>query len=324
MQVLIAIYGETAAWTLPPEKVDELRRRFPGVGFLHATNETEMVRLIPDADAAFTSRLTPQAFGAARKLRWIHSPAAGVASMLFPAVRESEVLLTNSRGIAAVAVAEHAFALLLALARGVGTGVRRQGERRWAQEELGSLPTLQGRCLGIVGLGSIGQQMARIGSGFGMRIIGTRRRVGEASPPGVERVVAPAELANLLQESDVVMLAAPLTSETRALIGWPELRQMKPTAWLINVARGKLIREEDLVAALRAGTIAGAGLDVFEHEPLDPSSPLWSLPNVVITPHVAGFREGYWDAALEVFASNLELLLRGGTPANPVDRDAGY
>jgi D-2-hydroxyacid dehydrogenase (NADP+) len=324
MQVLVAIFSDNVAWSFPADLVGELRRLFPDVEFLHAQNEDEMVRLIPGADIAFTSCLTPPAFAVAGTLRWIHSPAAGVGSMLFPAVRASSVALTNSRGIAAVAVAEHAFALLLALTRGVGTAVRRQAERAWAQAELSSLPTLHGKCLGIVGLGAIGREMARIGGAFAMRVIAVRRNTGLPSPPGVELVVAPGELGRVLRESDVVMLAAPLTSETRALIGATELAEMRPTAWLINVARGRLIREADLVEALRSGAIAGAGLDVFEHEPLAAASPLWTLPNVVVTPHVAGFREGYWRAALDVFASNLRVFLRGGALANQVDRDAGY
>ncbi len=324
MQVLVAIYSDNLAWTLPTAQFDDLRRRFPDVTFHYAANEDEMVRLIAEADVAFTSCLTARAFAAAGRLQWVHSPAAGVGSMLFPAMRDSHVLLTNSRGIAAVAVAEHAFALLLALTRGIGTAVRRQQEHRWAQDELSSLPTLQGRCLGIVGVGAIGKEMARLGSAFGMRVIGARRRPGLPLPRGVERMVGPAALSGLLRESDVVMLASPLTAATRALIGARELRQMKPTAFLINVARGKLVRETDLIEALQSHALAGAGLDVFEHEPLDDASPLWTLPHVVISPHVAGFREGYWDAAVEVFSANLAAFLSGGSLANQVDREAGY
>ncbi len=324
MRVLVAIYSDNPAWTLPPSQLDELRRRFPAVTFVYAANDDEMVRLIPEADVAFTSCLTARAFAAATRLCWVHSPAAGVGSMLFPAMRDSRVILSNSRGIAAVAVAEHAFALLLALTRGVAISVRRQHEQRWAQDELSSLPTLQGRCLGVVGLGSIGTEMARLGAAFGMRVVGARRRAGLPHPPGVERVVTPSDLASLLRDADVLMLAAPLTEATRVLIAARELEQMKPSSWLINVARGKLVREADLVEALRSGTIAGAGLDVFEHEPLDAASPLWTLPNVVISPHVAGFREGYWAAAVEVFSANLATFLAGGTLANLVDREAGY
>ncbi len=322
--VLVAIFSENVAWTFPAGKVEELRRRFPGARFLYAPDEQSMVRFIPDAEVAFTSCLTPPAFAVARNLRWIHSPAAGVGSMLFPEVRTSDVLLTNSRGIAAVAVAEHAFALLFSLSRGIGTAVRRQAARVWAQDELSSLPVLQGSCLGIVGIGAIGQQMARIGSALGMRVIAARRRPALPRPPFVDHVVGAEALEALLREADAVMLAAPLTAETRNLVGSRELAWMKRTSWLVNVARGKMVRESDLVDALRSGTIAGAGLDVFEHEPLDAASPLWTMPNVVVSPHVGGFRQGYWDAALEVFASNLDAYLRGGALANQVDREAGY
>jgi len=132
------------------------------------------------------------------------------------------------------------------------------------------------------------------------------------------------ELPRLLDRSDVVVLAAPLTAETRGLIGAPELARMKPTAWLVNVARGKLIQEDALVEALRAGTIAGAALDVFEHEPLGPNNALWALPNVIVTPHVAGFRGDYWEAATELFSENLRRFLSGQPLLNLVDKRAGY
>jgi phosphoglycerate dehydrogenase-like enzyme len=324
MKVLVAIYGDTIAWTIPPEHTDALRRRFPGVVFAHAETEDDMVRLIADAEVAFSSRVTPRVFAAATQLRWVHSPAAGVGSMLFPALRESRVLLTNSRGLASTAVAEHAIALLLALSRHLPTVVRRQMEGVWAQEELSGLPPLRGRCLCVVGLGSIGQEIARLAAAFGMDVVGTRRRPELPVPPGVRRVVSPAELSRLLPDADFVVLAAPLTAGTRGMIGASEFGRMKPTAILVNVARGRIVREADLVDALRSGTIAGAGLDVFEHEPVAPSSPLWSLPNAIVSPHIAGYCAGYWEAAVELFSDCLGCFLRGEPLANIVDRDAGY
>jgi phosphoglycerate dehydrogenase-like enzyme len=189
---------------------------------------------------------------------------------------------------------------------------------------LSGLPTLQGRTLGIVGLGAIGAKLAHLGSALGMRVIATRLHPRAERPPEVAEVMPASDLSRLLAASDIVVLAAPLTDDTRELIGAGELAVMKPTAWLINVARGKLIREKDLVEALVAGRIAGAGLDVVPHEPLDEDSALWGLPNVLITPHVAGFREDYWEAATELFCENLRRFRAGWPLLNLVDKRAGY
>ena len=324
LDVLVAIFSDTVAWTIPAADVDRLRARFPQAVFHHATSEAEMVRLIEPCEVAFTSRLTAEAFENAPRLRWLHSPAAGVGSMLFPAMRASEVILTNSRGMNADAVAEHALLLLLAVTRRLPEAVRAQEARRWISNDLSGLPSLRGKTLGIVGLGAIGQALAVMAAALGMRVIGTRREVDAPVPAGVAVALAPEALPQLLAESDYVVVAAPLTAETRGLLGAAEFRQMKRSAWVVNVARGKIVREGDLVAALRAGTIAGAALDVVEHEPLDGSSPLWAMPNVLLTPHVGGFRENYWDVATDLFAANLERYLRGEQPANIVDKLAGY
>ncbi len=324
MDVLVAIFSDIPAWTIPAACVDDLRRRFPALVFLHARSEAAMVSLVPTAEVAFTSRLTPAAFAAARALRWVHSPAAGVGAMLFPAMQASPVLMTNSRGMSAVPVAEHALMLMLASARRLPEAIRAQDARRWICGELAGLPSLRGRTLAIVGLGAIGCELARIAAGLGMIVIGTRREADDPLPAGVAEAFGPDALPAVLARADFVVLAAPLTSGTRRMIGAAELRQMKPTAWLVNVARGRLIDEAALIEALTRGQIAGAALDVVEHEPLDPSSPLWGLPNVLITPHAAGFREDYWEEATRLFAGNLERYLRGEEMTNIVDKLAGY
>jgi phosphoglycerate dehydrogenase-like enzyme len=283
-----------------------------------------MVRLVPTAEVAFTSRLTERALAAAPVLRWVHSPAAGVGSMLFPAMQASPVVLSNSRGMNAVAVAEHALMLMLAAVRRLPTAVRAQSERRWAANELSGLPSLCGRTLLVVGLGAIGREVARMASGLGMRVLGTRRETGDPVPEGVAEARGPSALPALLPAADLVVLAAPLTAETRGMIGAAELARMKPSAWLVNVARGRLIDERALIEALERGMIAGAALDVFEREPLPDASPLWSMPNVLITPHVAGFRDDYWAAATELFAANLRRYRSGETVANIVDKQSGY
>ena len=324
MHVLVAIYSDTPAWTMPAQHVDVLRGLFPDVLFVYADTEPSMAAGAAEAEVAFTSRLTREAFAGATGLKWVHSPAAGVGGMLFPEMRASEVLLTNSRGMNARSVAEHAMALLFALARRLPDAFEAQRGRRWIQGSLSGLPALQGRTMGIVGLGAIGARLAQMASAFGMRVIATRRDPRAERPPEVAEVMPASALTRLLAESDVVILAAPLTDDTRELIGAAELGSMKPTAWFINVARGKLVRERDLVDALAAGRIAGAGLDVFEREPPPADSPLWTLPNVVMTPHVAGFRDDYWEAAVELFAENLRRYRSGWPLLNLVDKQAGY
>ena len=157
-----------------------------------------------------------------------------------------------------------------------------------------------------------------------MRVSAVRRHADRPRPPFVDDVTGPGELGTLLARADIVVLAAPLTGETRGLIGRPELRLMKRSAILVNVARGKLVSEQDLADELAAGSIAGAALDVFEREPLDPASPLWGLPNVLITPHTSGFREDYWPAVVDLFMENLRRFESGRRLMNVVDKDAGY
>ena len=324
MNVLVAIFSDTTAWTMPASQVDVLRRAFPDVLFTYADSVAGMEAGIAEADVAFTSCLTPGAFALASRLKWVHSPSAGVGSMLFPAMLESEVALSNSRGMNARAVAEHALALIFALARRIPQAVDGQRARRWLQQELSGLPTLQGRTIGIVGLGAIGAKLAHLSAALGMRVIACRLHPKAERPPEVSEVMPSSELTRLLSQSDIVVLAAPLTAETRELIGAAELAAMKPTAWLINVARGKLVRERDLVDALNAGRLAGAGLDVVAHEPPDEDSPLWGAPNVLLTPHVAGFRDDYWEAATELFGENLRRFRAGWPLLNLVDKKAGY
>ncbi len=323
MNILVYIVSGPS-WTIPPKQVEQLRRDFPQHQFTNAESEAEALAGIRDADIVFSSLVTPQLFVAAKLLRWVHSPAAGVGRLLFPELSRSDVVLTNSSGLHAIPIAEHVFGLAVALSRKFGLAMTRQAEHRWAKDEIAAVRVLHGHALGIVGLGAIGTAIARLGVAFGMRVIAVRRHPGAQRPEGVEEVLGVEELPRLLASSDYVVLAAPLTGETNGLIGSRELRQMKRDAFLINIARGKLVREHELAAELANGTIAGAGLDVFEHEPLDPASPLWGLPNVILTPHTSGFFEGYWDAATELFANNLGRFERGEALRNVVDKKAGY
>jgi phosphoglycerate dehydrogenase-like enzyme len=280
----------------------------------------------PDADVIVTTRLTDADMAMAKRVRWIHSTAVGVGALLVPDLVARPIVVTNSRGVHRDAIAEHAIALVLALRRGLHLAVARQIERRWAQEELSErrIPALAASELLVVGLGAIGSRVAELGAGLGMRVIGIRRRVTQPVPLGVTRVRAPEDLADALPSADAVVLSLPRTAETQALLGEDELSRMKPGAVLVNVARGRLIDQEALVRALESGRLGGVGLDAFPTEPLDVSSPLWSLPNVLITPHVAPFADDYWAPAVDLFLDNMQRFKRGDTLINVVDKAAGY
>jgi len=327
VNVLVAIYSPFAAWNIPASHVERLRRDFPGHTFHHARTEEDVPPLIGAAEVAFASELRPAHLAAAARLRWVHSPAAGIGSMLLPEMIASPVTISNSRGMSADTIAEHVIGLTIAVFRKFPLAGRRQAERRWAQDEAIQPPplrTIQSSHVLVVGLGSIGAACARRFAALGAMVSGIRRRTGQPAPVGVSRVGPPAVLLEFLRGADVVVIAAAQTKETRRMIGEAELGAMKPEAILINVSRGKLVDEAALARALAGGTIGGAGLDVFEHEPLDPASPLWALPNVLITPHMSGFRADHWDAATDLFAENLRRFEAGRPLLNVVDKTAGY
>ena len=326
MKILVAIYSPFAAWNIPDVEVDRLRRDFPHHTFHHARTEGDVRPLLAQADIAFAADLPAQHFDAAARLRWIHSPAAGIGNMLFPALVASPVVLSNSRGLSADHIAEHALGLVIGLFRKLPLTSRAQAARHWSQDEVmeGPLRTISGARVLLVGLGHIGAACAWRFAALGATVSAVRRRTGEAPPPGVSDVADRSQLPDVLPHADVVIVTAPETHETRGLIGRAAIAAMKKDAVLINVSRGKLVDEAALIDALRAGAIGGAGLDVFEQEPLDPASPLWTLPNVMITPHMAGFRGDHWRAATDMFADNLRRFESGQPLLNVVDKLAGY
>jgi phosphoglycerate dehydrogenase-like enzyme len=326
MNVLVAIFSPFDAWCIPEAEVSRLRGEFSEHTFVRADTDEEMLAGMADADVAFSSLIEPSHFAVAGRLRWIHSPAAGVGGMLFPAMITSPVVITNSRGNSAVTIAEHAIAVTLALLRRLPLAWQRQSEGRWAQNEFTGaiIRTLRGARVLIVGLGAIGSATGRLASAFGADVVGIRRRPESPRPEGVIDVVAPSELQPQLALADVVVLAAPQTHETRHLMGARQLEAMKAGAVLVNVSRGGLIDEAALIAALQSGRLRGAALDVFEHEPLAAGSPLWARDDVLITPHVSGLHENYWPAAAALFAANLQRFGRGERLLNVVDKAAGY
>jgi D-2-hydroxyacid dehydrogenase (NADP+) len=328
MNILIGVISPAAIWVMPRHFVDDLRRAFPHHTFLDAWDRDTLRERLPQADVAFTPFVDRDVFPRATRLRWVQSPAAGVGSLMFPELLASEVVVTSARGIRARSIAEHTIGVTIALARLLPLAMRAQVQHRWAQDELegpaSSVRSLHGLRMGIVGLGAIGSEVAKLASALGLQVSAIRRRPGAAVPAGVETVWPPDRLLDLLADSEVVVLALPHTPGTKQLIGARELDAMKRGALLINVARGKLLDDEAVVAALQDGRLGGAALDVFAREPLDASSPYWDLPNVIITPHTAGAMRDYWTPLVSLFMENLGRFERGEALLNVVDKGLGY
>jgi phosphoglycerate dehydrogenase-like enzyme len=325
MRVVLAVH-DPPVWVLPDREVERIVAALPGDDVRVAQTAEARREAFPDAEVIVTTKLAAGDLALAGAVRWIHSTAVGVGALLVPDLVARPIVVTNSKGVHREAIAEHAIALALALRRSLHLVVLRQAERRWAQEELllRRVRGLGSSELLVVGLGAIGSEVARLGAGLGMRVVGIRRRLSEPAPAGVSRVRPPEDLPDALRTADVVVLALPRTAETQALIGEPELAGMKPTAVLVNVARGRLIDQDALERALRAGRLGGVALDAFPREPLDPASPLWMLPNVIVSPHVAPFGDDYWAPAVDLFLDNMQRFRRGDSLRNVVDKDAGY
>jgi D-2-hydroxyacid dehydrogenase (NADP+) len=327
LNVLVAINHRVEAWTITPQHVEDLRTRFPHVTFLHSRHRESDIELARDADVAFALALSTEAVDRATHLRWLHCSGHAVGHFPLADLAARGVIVTNSRGIQAVPIAEHAMACLLALARRLPVTLRDQEERAWRPNDLtgeASPWLLQGRTIGVIGVGSLGEAIAVRASAFGMRVIGMRRNPARGNPSGFDEVVGPMDRNRLLAPSDVVVIAAPLTHETHRLLDAGAINAMKPGAIVINVARGQLIDEDALADALESGRLGGAALDVFVTEPLPSTSRFWSLPNVIVTPHNSGFRTGHFDAVIDLFADNLKRFERRAELLNRVDLEIGY
>ncbi len=329
MNILLGVISDSAAWTMPRGFVEQIRRDFPQHTIVDAWDVDTIRRLLPEADVAFTPRVDRDIFPSLTRLRWIQAPAAGVGHFLYPEMLASPVIITSASGIRARAIAEHVLGVTIALTRQFHVALRHQARHEWIQDQLegggmSTIRTLRGARMGIVGLGAIGQEVARVAAPFGFHVSAIRRRVDGEPPEGVATLLTPADLPALLAGSDVLVLCAPLTPQTRGLIGAGEIAQMKRGALLVNVARGRLIDDAAVVDGLKSGQLGGAALDVFAPEPLDPASPYWDLPNVIVTPHTSGAMEDYYTPLVALFCENLRRFERGQALLNVVDKIAGY
>ena len=327
MKVLISIQQPVKAWQIPLEGVERLRTRFPDVTFAHATDDAARAEGLADCDVAYTWILSAAEVDNARRLQWVHTSAVAVETLALPQLFARNIIVSNSRGVQATPIAEHVLAVTLALAKQLPFALENQRQARWVQNELigERMPwLLRGRTLGLIGVGTIGSQIALLADAFGMHVIALRRRARNGQVAGVHELLPATELDTMLSRADVLVIAAPLTPETTDMLGAAQFARMKRGALLINVGRARIIDHAALVEALRSGHLGGASLDVFPQEPLPPDDALWSAPNVILTPHTSGFRRGHWDDVIDLFADNLARFRRGEPVRFRIDPALGY
>jgi len=327
VKLLIALYHPFELWQMPLWFPERLLREFPDLVVVHLRNYDRVMEEIADADIAISWSLRGEQIKVAKRLRWIHSTAAAVHQLMTPELRASDILVTNARDVHGPVVAEHAIALAFALAKRLPQAVRHQQQKHWAQHDLWNAQPrpreLSGGTMTVIGMGGIGRPLAKLAKSLGMRVVGVREHP-EAASEFADEVCAFGELDRALRQADFVVLAVPVTPKTHHLMNAKRLAQLKSDAYLINVGRGVLIDEDALAQALRANRFAGAALDVTTAEPLPADSPLWTMENVFITPHIAGLTERMWERHYQHYTRNLRRYLAGETLLWVVDKQRGY
>lgn len=318
--------------------LDAIRAAAPGARIVTIGFDGHPDGPLDDVEVMLRGRLPAELFdrilARAPRLRWVHSATAGVERVLTPLSRERGLVITNARGVFSRPVAEYVMLMILAVSRRLPSLLELQAERTWQPLESRELRDVT---VGIVGLGSIGRAVGALATAFGCRVIATRKRPESGSRAGegagdepyagsmmLDRILAPEQLPELLAESDFVVLAAPLTEATQDLISDAAIAQMKPGAWLVNIARGELVDERALARALRDGRLGGAVLDTFREEPLPSSSPLYDLSNVILTPHTSWSSTRVLDRSVDLFCENLRHFAAGEPLVNVVDPSIGY
>lgn len=310
--MIVVVVGKGSA-------AEELRAAAPAADVRFVSDLSEAADVWPEMEAVI-GRVPPEVLVQAPKLRWVHSPAAGVDADLSPEMLASSVVLTSSAGNGAIPLAEHSMLLMLMLSRDVPRWQRAQASARWDRFTHGELA---GRTLGIYGLGNSGLDLAAKAKAFHMRVLGLRRRTGRPAPQ-VDRVYGADGFAEFLAELDFVVVTAPYTADTAGVFDAAAFAAMKPTAYFICISRGGIAVDDALLTALRDGEIAGAGLDAHGVEPLPPDSPFWSLPNVVVTPHNGATTPDTARRGVEITVDNLRRFVAGEPLRNQVDKAAGY
>jgi phosphoglycerate dehydrogenase-like enzyme len=327
MKLLICVHHPFDQWNAPGWLPLRLQQHFPQVSVMHLPDYKQLDREIVDAEIVISWSIRPEQIAAAKRLRWIHSPAAAVDQLMFPELIGSDIVLTNAREVHGPVVAEHVIALVFTLAKKIPGAVRLQQTHVWGQQilwdELPRIREVAGATLGIVGLGSIGRAVVKSAKALGMRVLAVREHP-EKGGEGADVVFGPAQIDQVFRQADYLVLAAPVTENTTAIANAERLALMKPDSCLINVGRGRLVDEFALVAALRERKIGGSALDVFPKEPLAADSPLWDVPNLLITPHTAALTGKLWERHYALFSENLRRYLQGQPLLAAVDKQKGY
>ncbi|HWQ53503.1 MAG TPA: D-2-hydroxyacid dehydrogenase [Bryobacteraceae bacterium] len=305
---------------MPPEAVREFQGVSPAATVV-AAEKDELVAEAADADAILGT-INPQIFGAAKKLRWVQVFSAGVEGYRFPGFVESGVVLTNAKILQGPNIADHAFAMLLALTRQLYRSFPARDREEWRRDGY-SMVELRGKTAVVIGVGGIGTQIAQRAQAFGMTVIGVDPKDMPLNPY-VGRMVYPDRLDSVLPKADVVFISAPLTPQSQGMMGPRQFELLKPGGYFIAVSRGKLYDTDALVKALDSKRLAGAGLDVTNPEPLPKGHPLWRFENVVITPHMAGHSDHVQERIVALVKENIARFVKGEPLLNVVDKQKGY
>jgi phosphoglycerate dehydrogenase-like enzyme len=306
-----------------PEHIDTIQRTVPEARVVRAANENDLVSSGAESEVLLTWGLyRPADFcRAAINLQWIHALSAGVDGLIaVPEISGRRIRVTATKGIHGLPIAEHVLGMMLSFARGFHVLRERQGRKEW--KKYLAADEIHGKTVGILGLGNIGRVVAQKCKLMGMRVVALD--IQPVEDKMVDHFYPVRDALSLMRESDYVVIDLPLTPDTDHLVGEAQLRAMKKTAYLINVARGRIVDEKALIKALAEGWIAGAGLDVFETEPLPPTSELWSLPNVIISPHMSAISPYYMDRAIAVFCENLLRFSRGNELLYELNWNTGF
>ncbi len=326
-KLVICVWHPFTEWRPTPAVAEAIRTRWPEMRVLHLPNYDRLTEELPDTDIFVGYSLRAEQLKDAKKLKWIHSTAAGVAQLMYPELRDSGIMVTNPSGIFSVPMAEHTMGLLLALARNFPDSVRQQDRARWSQQEIWDMPQhlteLNGKVLLIVGYGSIGREVAKRAKAFDMRVWGVTRS-GGGDRTNAEKIFPATKLLDVLPDADYLLISAPETAETGHLIGAAQIARMKRGARLINVSRGSLLDEAALLRALESGALGGAALDVAHMEPLPAESPLWKAPNLFLTPHTSAVSDKLWERETALLVDLLERWFDGRELFNLVDFARGY
>jgi phosphoglycerate dehydrogenase-like enzyme len=341
-RIVIDLAAEAPQWAVPPRVIAAIARAAPPEWSVHvidaptssdsdggAPPSTDALKAIRDAEVYIGYGMTRELFLAAQRLKWIHSASAGVGSLLFPELVQSNVIVTNSAGVYAIPIAEHVVAGVMALLRGLDVAMDLQREGRWDKRAFDGVNSpvkemSEVRAL-IFGAGGIGSAIAQRLSALGAQCTGIRRRPERGPPPGFTAVAGPDRLDSLLPGHDLLVIAAPATQSTRGMVTAERLDRLPRAAIVVNVSRGALLDENALAARLKDGRLRGAVLDVFQKEPLPPESPLWGIRSAILTPHVSGVSPRlFWDRQTSLLLENWDRYVRGEPLRNTVDKTAGY